>query len=44
MNRPAARRRAIPDQVGLDLLRHCAEEMNHLARFLPALYADKGVH
>jgi hypothetical protein len=44
LNRPAVRRRAIPDQVGLDLLRHCAEEMNHLARFLPALYADMGVH
>ena len=28
----------MPDKLGLDLLVHCAEEMNHLARFLPALY------
>jgi hypothetical protein len=38
MNTPRSRRKLVPDQYGLDLLRHCAEEMNHLARFLPALY------
>ena len=32
------RRRAAADALGLDLLVHCAEEMNHLGRFLPALY------
>jgi hypothetical protein len=26
------------------LLVHCAEEMQHLARFLPALYAEFGLH
>lgn len=34
----SARLKEVPDQLGIDLLRHCAEEMNHLARFLPALY------
>lgn len=38
LNSVGARLKAVPDQVGVDLLRHCAEEMNHLARFLPALY------
>jgi hypothetical protein len=38
INTARARRRSVPDQFGLDLLRHCAEEMNHLARFIPALY------
>jgi hypothetical protein len=38
INTARARRQSVPDQLGLDLLRHCAEEMNHLARFLPALY------
>lgn len=38
-NRAGARQQAITDQFGLDLLRHCAEEMNHLARFLPELFA-----
>jgi FAD/FMN-containing dehydrogenase len=28
----------LPDNFGADLLRHCAEEMNHLAAFLPRLY------
>jgi hypothetical protein len=37
-NLPPLRRRVMPDHLGLDLLVHCAEEMNHLARFLPALY------
>lgn len=34
-----ARRAAGPD-LGRDMIVHCALEMNHLARFLPALYAD----
>jgi hypothetical protein len=38
INTARARRQSVPDQLGLDLLRHCAEEMNHLARFIPALY------
>ena len=38
INTAHARRQSVTDQGGLDLLRHCAEEMNHLARFLPALY------
>ncbi|MGH0029657.1 MAG: DAPG hydrolase family protein [Myxococcota bacterium] len=32
--------RAAPLSQGRDLLVHCADEMNHLAGFLPALYAD----
>lgn len=31
-------RPALPRTLGPDLLHHCAAEMNHLARFLPALY------
>ncbi len=31
-----------PDAFGLRLLRHCSEEMNHLASFLPELYAAYG--
>ncbi len=31
-------RKIIPDPVGAVMLTHCAEEMNHLASFLPALY------
>ncbi len=41
-NRPAVRRRAVSDALGLALLRHCSEEMHHFARFLPHLYA--GMH
>jgi len=33
-------RRATPIAQGRDLLVHCAMEMNHLAGFLPDLYAD----
>jgi hypothetical protein len=36
------RRRLIRDEFGLYLLRHCAEEMNHLARILPGLYERFG--
>jgi len=31
---------AVPDELGRDMVVHCAMEMNHLAGFLPALYAD----
>jgi hypothetical protein len=40
VNREFVRTRAIPDRFLLDLFQHCAEEMNHLAKFLPRLYAD----
>lgn len=40
VNRPGVRQRVIPDRFLLDLFEHCAEEMNHLKRFLPRLYAD----
>ncbi|MDD9966737.1 MAG: hypothetical protein OXR73_10950 [Myxococcales bacterium] len=33
-------RLAIRDQMGRDLLEHCGSEMNHLAAFLPELYAE----
>ncbi|MCP5067686.1 MAG: hypothetical protein GY946_14085 [bacterium] len=36
-----ARRFVIPSRLGRDLLVHCAEEMNHLASFLPALFAEE---
>ena len=35
------RRMMIPRRLGRDLLVHCAEEMNHLASFLPALFAQE---
>lgn len=31
-----------PTRFGAELLRHCGEEMNHLAQFLPELYAEFG--
>jgi len=31
---------AAPNQLGRDMVVHCAMEMNHLASFLPDLYAD----
>ncbi|HBO3116999.1 TPA: hypothetical protein L4R02_001244 [Pseudomonas aeruginosa] len=40
LNRPFMRHLFIKDRMALDLLQHCAEEMNHLARFLPALYSN----
>ncbi len=30
----------IPAQQGRDVLAHCAEEMNHLAAFLPAIFSE----
>jgi hypothetical protein len=38
---PFIRRRMVPARLGRDLLVHCAEEMNHLAGFLPALFAQE---
>ena len=40
LNSPGMRRLLIKDKMALDLLRHCAEEMNHLAKFLPTLYRE----
>jgi len=37
----AARGLLLPKRLGRDLLIHCAEEMNHLASFLPELYAQE---
>lgn len=36
------RLRLVPDRTGLNLLRHCAKEMNHLAAILPALHKRFG--
>ena len=33
-------KRAVPIALGRDMVVHCAVEMNHLASFLPDLYAD----
>lgn len=30
--------KSLPDNFATDLLQHCSEEMNHLAKFLPKLY------
>lgn len=38
VDRPAMRRKLVNDQVGLALLRHCFEEMHHLAGILPDLH------
>ena len=40
VNRPSVRKSVIPDRFLLDLFEHCAEEMNHLGKFLPKLHAD----
>lgn len=42
LNTPGMRRVLVPDHTALDLLMHCGEEMNHLARFLPTLHAAHG--
>ncbi len=31
----------LPEQQAIDLLTHCSEEMNHLAKVLPALYQEE---
>ena len=33
-------KRAVPIELGRDMLVHCGMEMNHLASFLPDLYPD----
>jgi hypothetical protein len=38
LNTRRMRRALVPNRVGRDLLVHCAEEMTHLAEFLPALF------
>lgn len=43
VNRPSVRRRLLPDSAGTALLRHCSEEMNHLATILPELYEQFGL-
>lgn len=40
LNSPLVRQLLVTDTMARDLLLHCAEEMNHLARFLPTLHAD----
>ncbi len=40
LNRAVVRKLIVSDRMCVDLLQHCAEEMNHLARFLPDLYAE----
>lgn len=38
LNTKFIRRFFVSDRMALELFRHCAEEMHHLPRFLPALY------
>ncbi|MFI5306006.1 MAG: DAPG hydrolase family protein [Polyangiales bacterium] len=38
LNSRPMRRMLVPNGLGRDLLLHCAEEMTHLAEFLPALF------
>lgn len=40
LNTATIRKMIISDKMAIDLLRHCAEEMNHMPRFLPQLYGD----
>jgi hypothetical protein len=42
LNTRQRRLRLLPDQTGLNLLRHCAMEMNHLASILPSLHQRFG--
>ena len=39
LNTRNRRLKLLPDQAGLNLLRHCAKEMNHLSSILPELHA-----
>lgn len=41
-NTERVRKSRLPDQVGLALLLHCSQEMNHLASILPELYERFG--
>jgi DAPG hydrolase PhiG domain len=40
LNTSDLRKVIVSDHMAVDLLQHCTEEMNHLPRFLPSLYAD----
>ncbi len=42
LNTETIRKFFVTNSMATDLLRHCAEEMNHLPRFLPALYQEIG--
>lgn len=42
VDRPAIRRKLVSNQIGLALLRHCFEEMHHLAGILPDLHGHFG--
>jgi len=42
IGRFAARFVPLTDNMGMELLVHCAQEMNHLAGILPDLYAAFG--
>lgn len=39
LNTGPVRRLIVSDRMAIDLLRHCAQEMNHLAQILPALWS-----
>ena len=40
INSKFLKQRLMPGDIGRDMVVHCSMEMNHLASFLPALYAD----
>ena len=40
LNTRIVRKKVLPGLLGEALLIHCAEEMNHLAGFLPELFQD----
>jgi hypothetical protein len=42
LNSGFVRSRLLPDDDGLNLLRHCSDEMSHLARILPELHQRFG--
>jgi hypothetical protein len=41
LNTRRMRQLLVPDQMALDLLLHCGEEMQHLGKFLPRLFHDQ---
>jgi hypothetical protein len=41
LNTRTVRQLLVPDQMVLDLLQHCGEEMQHLGKFLPRLFHDQ---
>ena len=44
LNTGPVRRRLLADDDGLQTLRHCSDEMNHLARILPGLHKRFGAN